>query len=259
MILLFKPGKAYRRSDHKYIAQSMRDLVKKFIKALPKWARSRLLPLLLTIRVGGLIIAALAMWGFADLAEEILEKESFAFDRAILLALKQLHTPLLDQIMLWLTFMGEPSLLTVICFIIGCLLLFYGKRSQATTLIIAALGAGGLNYLLKILFARARPQLWERTVDVRFYSFPSGHAMVSMVIYGVIGYLLATTFPKWRGLIISATAILILGIGFTRLYLGVHWPTDVIAGYAAGIVWLVACIFSLEVWQARRSVTQASE
>jgi undecaprenyl-diphosphatase len=89
-------------------------------------------------------------------------------------------------------------------------------------------------------------------IDVGQYSFPSGHAMISMVVYGAIGYLLVKQLGKWRIAIASGTLLLITSIGLSRLYLGVHWPTDVVAGYAAGIVWLMTCILSLEIWQEYR-------
>jgi undecaprenyl-diphosphatase len=108
-------------------------------------------------------------------------------------------------------------------------------------------GGIGLNYLLKQLFLRDRPQLWERILDVSNYSFPSGHAMISLVVYGFIGYWLAKKYPAWRWLTTSFTIAFILAIGFSRLYLGVHWPTDVIAGYTAGLVWLLACVLVWEV------------
>ncbi|WP_224412834.1 phosphatase PAP2 family protein [Oscillatoria salina] len=232
----------------------MRENLKKFIFSLPKWVREHLLPLLLTIRVGGLILAGFALWSFAEIAEEILERESYFFDKQILLAIAQWHNPLADRIVVGLTYLGQPTFLLIVCTVLGIGLLFNRKRSEATTLAIAAFGAAGLNLLLKDLFARDRPQLWDRIVDVNFYSFPSGHAMISMVIYGAIAYLLAINFPKWRVAIVVTAVFLILSIGFTRLYLGVHWPTDVIAGYAAGIVWLVTCILSLELFKARREV-----
>ncbi len=220
---------------------------------------ARILPLLSAIRVGGLLAAALALWGFAAIADEVLENETQKFDRAILQALLRLHTPWLDRLMQAITFVGEPSFLLVISLIVASWLLFRRRRSAATTLAIACIGAIGLNFLLKNLFARARPMLWQRSVDVSFYSFPSGHAMVSLVIYGMLSYLLATRFHRYRKSIFSVTILLIAAIGFSRLYLGVHWPTDVIAGYAAGFVWLIACIFSLEVWRQRHSVRNLSE
>lgn len=221
--------------------------------------QKQIFSLLLTIRVVGLVAAALALWVFAQLADEVLEKETQAIDTTILLAISHLHTPLLDQVMLGVTFLGQPSVLVVVTLSLGIVLLYQRRRFEATTLTIAALGAVGLNYLLKHLFARDRPVLWERIVDVRYYSFPSGHAMVSMVIYGFICYLLVTRFPRWRGWIFSSTILLIVAIGFSRLYLGVHWPTDVAAGYAAGLVWLIACILSLRLWRYFRQQRRHSQ
>ena len=237
----------------------MPKLSKQLILALPKWGRAHLLPLLLTIRAAGLLLAALALWLFSTIAEEILERESFTFDKEILLTLRKLQSPLLDQVMLGLTFLGDSFVLLMICLGLGIWLLYRGERSRATVLVIAAIGVVILNNLLKIFFGRARPILWERVVDVGQYSFPSGHAMISLVIFGMIGYLLTSKFPQWRGWIISLTIILVIGIGLSRLYLGVHWPTDILAGYAAGLVWLVACIFSLQIWEDRRVAAQASE
>lgn len=220
---------------------------------------SKIRSLISIIRLGGLAVAALAMWGFATIAQEVWEKETYAFDTSILLYLRSLHDPLRDRVMLAFTFFGEPNLLLALSVSLGIILWVRKHRSEATTIAVTGAGALGLNILLKQLFARARPQLWERTVDVRFYSFPSGHAMISMVIYGLLGYLLGSRFPKQRWWIYSLTVILVAVIGLSRLYLGVHWPTDIIAGYTAGLVWLIACIYSLEVWKQFRASSVASE
>ena len=220
---------------------------------------SKIRSLISIIRLGGLAVAALAMWGFATIAQEVWEKETYAFDTSILLYLRSLHDPLRDRVMLAFTFFGEPNLLLALSVSLGIILWVRKHRSEATTIAVTGAGALGLNILLKQLFARARPQLWERTVDVRFYSFPSGHAMISMVIYGLLGYLLGSRFPKQRWWIYSLTVILVAIIGLSRLYLGVHWPTDIIAGYTAGLVWLIACIYSLEVWKQFRASSVASE
>ena len=221
--------------------------------------RSKIRSIISIIRLAGLAVAGFGMWVFATIAEDVLEKESYAFDTSILLALRKLHTPLGDQVMLGLTFLGEPNLLLVICLSLGILLLARNHRSEAATIALAGGGAIGLNFLLKKLFARDRPLLWERVVDVRFYSFPSGHAMISMVIYGLLGYFLGSRFPKQRWFIYSLTVVLVAAIGLSRLYLGVHWPTDVIAGYTAGLVWLITCILSLEIGKEFRSFTAASQ
>lgn len=231
----------------------MHDLFKKISLLLFRSVPKYLLPVLLTIRFLGFFLAGLALWSFAEISEDILEKESFAFDQQILFTLQDWHTPLLDQIMVGVTFLGNTSVLAGLIIVTTSALIYWKKRSEATVFVIAALGASGLNVLLKDLFARDRPQLWEQIVDVQFYSFPSGHAMISLVIYSMIAYILATNFPKLRGVFLLFLIPLVLAIGFSRLYLGVHYPTDIIAGYAAGFVWLTACISSAELWQARHS------
>jgi membrane-associated phospholipid phosphatase len=221
--------------------------------------RSKLLSLLSTIRLLGLCAAAFSIWLFAEIADEVLEQETTTLDTQILLALKNLHSPLLDQIMTGITFLGEPISIISLCLLFGGILWKQGRRAEATTIAIAAGGSALLNYILKGIFSRSRPALWDRIVDVGYYSFPSGHAMVSLVMYGILGYLMATRFPKWRLAIAVLTMILVGAIGLSRLYLGVHWPTDVIAGYTAGIVWLVTCILSLQVWRIYRSAKANSQ
>jgi membrane-associated phospholipid phosphatase len=169
-------------------------------------------------------------------------------DTSILLGLQKLHTPLVDAIMKGITFLGESVVFLSICSALGINLWQNQRHREATTLGIATLGAVGLNVLFKEIFRRARPTYWDYIVNAVHYSFPSGHAMVSTAIYGCIGYILAKQFPQWRKQILSSTTVIILAVGFSRLYLGVHWPTDVLAGYAAGLLWLIFCILYLE-WQ----------
>lgn len=170
-------------------------------------------------------------------------------DEIILLAIQRIHNPLLDRIMMTITSLGGSRGLLWIGLAAGAIPLYNNRRAEATTLGITALGASSLNYLLKERFGRARPALWDRIVHVGHHSFPSGHAMMSMAVYGFIGYSLAKQFPQRRGQIFALTILLIGVIGFSRLYLGVHWPTDVVAGYAAGLMWLIICLLGLDFWK----------
>ncbi|WP_066424971.1 phosphatase PAP2 family protein [Anabaena sp. 4-3] len=176
----------------------------------------------------------------------------YALDESILLGIQTLHTPVLDIIIKGITALGEPLIFLSIGSAIGINLWYNQRRREATTLGMATVGAVGLNFLLKEIFRRARPALWDYIVNAVHYSFPSGHAMVSTAVYGCIGYILAKEFPQWRKQILASTTVVILAIGFSRLYLGVHWPTDVLAGYAAGLLWLIACILYLE-WEQKFS------
>jgi membrane-associated phospholipid phosphatase len=182
---------------------------------------------------------------------------AYNLDEPILLLIQRLHTPLRDRIMLGITFLGDPVVMLLSSLGLAISPLFYKRRWQATILGIAGAGAILLNCLMKLLFGRARPALWKHIINVGQHSFPSGHAMVSIVIYGFTGYILAKQFPEWRFRIYALTVVLIAAIGFSRLYLGVHWLTDVTAGYGAGLVWLIICILSLESQQKYRLSLQA--
>ncbi|PSB24726.1 phosphatase PAP2 family protein [Stenomitos frigidus] len=229
----------------------MHELSQRILRVWRENVGPRILPLLTTVRFIGLMIAAFALWGFYEIAEGVLEQETQSLDTRILMAIRQWHTPFLDRLMVVITNLGNPSVLLVASLLLAAFLLWRKRRAETVTLAIAAIGALGLNVVLKDLFARSRPELWQRTVDVNFYSFPSGHAMMSVVVFGIIGYLLAAHLPRWRLVIATLTVLLVCAIGFSRLYFGVHWPTDIVAGYAAGTVWLVACILSLEIWKRR--------
>jgi undecaprenyl-diphosphatase len=193
----------------------------------------------------------MAMWGFYDIVATVVEQATLSFDTDILLWIRQWHTPLLDRLMVGISILGSASILLSVSLILILLLWRYQHRSERLALMIASVGAVGLNYGLKYLFARARPELWQRIVEVNFYSFPSGHAMVSAVVYGMLAYLLTKLFPGWRGAIATGSVALVVAIGFSRLYLGVHWFTDVVAGYVIGSGWLLTCILGLRTWQQR--------
>ncbi|TBR57755.1 phosphoesterase [Westiellopsis prolifica IICB1] len=228
------------------IAWLIQEIVVDYSKQNQKLAPNKNLPILSTPPVQkqlakagselALVSGAISTLGFSTV---LLHR--FGLDEVILLTIQKVHTPLLNRIMLSITFLGDPLFLLLLCLGLGTRSAYNQRHGEATSLGIAAVGAIGLNILLKELFCRARPALWDHLVNVGHYSFPSGHAMVSMVIYGFIGYTLAKQFPQHQRLIFASTAGLISAIGLTRLYLGVHWPTDVLVGYAAGLVWLVVC------------------
>ncbi|AFY57759.1 membrane-associated phospholipid phosphatase [Rivularia sp. PCC 7116] len=227
----------------------MSDYTNKLIQGWKEQVSSRLSPLLSLLWVGGFAVAAFCVWGFFKIAEKVFAEETTEFDTAILQSIYEQHTPFLNQIMTGITFLGNGSTLIYLSCLVGIVLLVSRKFASAFTLIIVTSGGIGLNVWLKNIFARVRPALWERIVDAASYSFPSGHAMVSLVVYGFICYLLIANFRYWSSICLFLTTLLVLAIGFSRLYLGVHYPTDIIAGYAAGLVWLISCILSLEILQ----------
>lgn len=203
----------------------------------------------------GIGVTGLALGLFVAIATLLPHTETF--DTRILLAIHHLHTPILDRLMVLVTYLGEPLILFTFTLGMGGLLLWQKRRLEALTFVITISGSLGLNIWLKELFARHRPALWDQVLQVSFYSFPSGHAMVSLVFYAVLVYGLIRQFRSLRLLMPIAATGLIAAIGFSRLYIGVHWPTDVVAGYAAGLVWLAVCLILQSVLLAWRSESAA--
>jgi undecaprenyl-diphosphatase len=219
------------------------------IRFLSFWLRHvhpRLVSLITTIGIFGLASCLIILFVVAKIADEVLEKESFAFDRSLLLWIHSFANPNLDRVMLTITRLGNPSIVTTVVLVSLGILWWRHYRQEATIFASACLGAFILNTGLKMFFTKPRPQLWTRLISETSFSFPSGHALGSLVLYGIIAYLLATRYPRSSIFIYSLAVILIAAIGISRLYLGVHWPTDIIAGYGIGFLWLTICITMLK-------------
>jgi len=200
------------------------------------------------ILFAGLTAATALLLCFVKLAEGLLHDKLAQFDQAVTAFITGFITPQMTLIMKILTMLGAtPCYLLVALGIV--LYLVLGKKKSFTALMVAVnlLGAWLLNVALKNLFHRVRPEL-NRLIEVGGYSFPSGHAMISFAFYGFLAYLVMVNLPRGWGkyLLTIILALLPLGIGISRIYLGVHYPSDVVAGYAVGGFWLLSCIFILE-------------
>jgi membrane-associated phospholipid phosphatase len=216
------------------------------------WLRKvhpRIATLITTIGVVGLASSLLILFVVAKLADEVLEKEVFEFDTTLLLWIHQFSNPSLDAVMLVITRLGDPEVIIPIVGIILVILWLRHYRQEAQIFLIACIGGAILNTGLKLFFGKPRPELWPRLIAETSYSFPSGHALGSMVVYGLLAYLVTFHYPRFIPFIYIFAAVLIAVIGISRLYLGVHWPTDIIAGYGVGFLWLMICttMFKLQV------------
>ncbi|BDI34525.1 hypothetical protein CCAX7_65760 [Capsulimonas corticalis] len=167
------------------------------------------------------------------------------FDRAAIDWIHQRQAPWLTDLSLVLAGVGSTGMMIAIS-ILGVIIGARRARlrDMAWTMPIAASGAGILILTAKACFHRARPTLFVPLMHATGYSFPSGHSLFSMSVYGLLGYFAGTlTRDKTDRRLIHATTIaLIVMVGLSRVYLGVHYPTDVIAGWSAGLPWLVVCI-----------------
>jgi membrane-associated phospholipid phosphatase len=191
---------------------------------------------------------------FMYLADEIGEQARLTqVDLAVAQFFHNHGTPWAVRLFEAITFFGNPSTLGVIGLVTALVLAFHRRWSLLLGWAFALIGAGELNVILKGIFRRLRPQLPDPWVTPSGWSFPSGHAMGSFVTYGFLAYLL-TRVPRadfpWRTAV-AVLAVLVLLIGFSRIYLGAHYLSDVIGGYAVAAVWLTFCILVTDRTQRR--------
>lgn len=234
--------------------------LQKLMRALPP--RFGRLPFL--SRVGLLWAAAFVVLFsctalFAKLAAEMLEGETQALDEAVLHTINQYSSPQLDEVALEITALGDGSVLILMMLLASALLWTIPQRYAVVQLWIAVIGGTALTPLLKLAFQRPRPSVFEWRGDyvVSSLSFPSGHAMGSMLTYATLAYIITRLQPPpfLRRLTVGLAVVLIVLIGWSRMYLGVHYPSDVIAGYAVGLAWAILCAMGVEALRMRRTRT----
>lgn len=213
--------------------------------------------------LAGFLGLAGAGFAFLKLASEVMEGDTFALDRAILTSLRRAADPALPIGPAWLqgamidiTALGGVTVLTLLTVLTAGYLAAARKSAMAAFLIGATGGGAILGTLLKGLFARPRPGLVAHLVEVHTTSFPSGHAMNSAITYLTLGTLLARTeqSPRVRVYLLTVAITLTLLVGSSRVYLGVHWPSDVVAGWCVGASWAALCSLAARRLQRLRSI-----
>jgi undecaprenyl-diphosphatase len=178
------------------------------------------------------------------LAEEMLEGDTRQFDAFVRTAVHQLATPGLTRLMQVFSFLGSVAAVTTMCLVVICVSLYFRHARTAALLAITMLGVAVLDVALKLAFHRPRPVAFFDATPSS-YSFPSGHALGSFCFYGILAAILAAHVRGWGAkFCVWMAAVLLVGmIGLSRIYLGVHYPSDVMAGSCAGTVWIGAVGF----------------
>lgn len=199
----------------------------------------------------GLALGLAAVLAFAMIARLVGRGATQAADEAALRWIAARHTPLLDTVALQLTYLGATSVVAMTLLVASTLLWMGRHRWSVALLWTAVLGNAALNTALKLAFARPRPAVFPFRISgigESASSFPSGHAMSSVVVYGTLAYLVARLEPagRMRRATLAFAAMLVLLVGASRLYLGVHYPSDVLAGYVAGFAWAATCALGVE-------------
>jgi undecaprenyl-diphosphatase len=203
----------------------------------------------LAVRVAlGFGIVVFTAMGFAEVAEQLRADDRLQrFDDAFMRALR--HAVPLGAVVAFafVTRLGDPPTLVVLAVVVAGLLVWRGRPRMALAWLLALGGNALLNPLLKQVFERVRPLHDEALVAAHGFSFPSGHSSGAVVAYGMLAYVLARRLPARTHLPLAlAAATLAFAIGASRVFLQVHFPSDVLAGFCTGALWLAVCITSVE-------------
>lgn len=212
------------------------------------------------VLAAGMALGMVAGDAFLDLAEGLQEESPrlHAVDRDVHDWAVDTRTPVSTHFLTILTIVGTPAGLGVLVVIAALLLALRKRWRWGAYLLVTCVVGGLLNLQLKAFFARARPDLAEALRDAHGYSFPSGHAMGSTVVFGAFAYLAFRILTNWRprAAALAFCCSMILAICASRIYLGVHWISDVAAGIAAGLIWLAAATVAYEAFRRIRLVRE---
>jgi membrane-associated phospholipid phosphatase len=192
--------------------------------------------------------------GFLVLADNVREHDPLPGDVGILEGLHTIATPALNQFFLLVTTLGSAPFVISGISVAAATLYYLRRRQDALFLLFAAGGTSLINAILKLFFGRDRPDLWQAIVVEQSYSFPSGHAMISLSLALAVGILAWKTSHRW--LAISIGALYTVLIGLSRLYLGVHFPSDVVGGWCVSVLWILVLYHIFARYNRRRTLAE---
>lgn len=214
---------------------------------LIEFLQARLTPggyLGLHVTVGALVLIA-AAWVFGGIAQDVVSGDPLTIiDRRVEIWLNHRTTPALTSAMFAISTLGSMAFVGGVAIVVALVLAWQRNWYKLLALLLSVPLGAMLNVLLKHIFHRHRPELERPLVHLTTYSFPSGHADASTLIYGLLAIFLVQYLQswRWRTLVVLAAILLVLAIGFSRLYLGAHYLSDVLAAYAEGVAWLAICL-----------------
>lgn len=239
------------------------DAFNSTLRLLARHVQGFWMPLLAVIGAA-LLAVGLATALFVIIAEAVQGGFTQALDEHVVRWLSEHRTPLLDEAMLEITTIGSGLPIILIVIIAAVFFWLSNHKWSVYLLLLGTTGGHLLNRLLKLHFERPRPSVVEWGDQVTTYSFPSGHATSSFLVYGILAYLVARAVPT-RSLKLFTwivAGLLVVAVGISRMYLGVHYPTDVVAGFilAAGWIFVVAAVMNaVRFFAVRRPETRREE
>jgi membrane-associated phospholipid phosphatase len=200
------------------------------------------------VGLGTLLLAALAGAFFLEIAERI-QEETPEIDRLTYEWFRGSRRDAVTPFFVTFTIIGKPGVLGILVLIVSLALLPRRRYGWIAYLALVSIGGGIVGAALKAYFSRARPDLGEAIMEAAGYAFPSGHALGSTIVFGSLAYVAVRAFRTWtaRSAALALAATSVAAVCLSRLYLGVHWLSDIAGGVSAGIVWLTATTAAYEV------------
>jgi undecaprenyl-diphosphatase len=208
----------------------------------------------------GLLVCLSALWLFSAITEGVVNEPITRVDSALVTTIRAHATPTGDAAFSFISRIGSPAALAVIAVVVGIWLIWRGHRYVLTGWIAAFAGGAVVTHVLKIVIRRPRPPGAEAFLHESTFGFPSGHALNSVVAYGMLAYvlpILVARSRRTRMAVVATAALLVLAIGVSRMYLGVHYLSDVLAGYAVGVLYLTVCISGVETARRRAAMPRS--
>ncbi|MDF1739125.1 MAG: phosphatase PAP2 family protein [Verrucomicrobiales bacterium] len=233
-----------------------------FSYAITKLSNARNWPLGFLVSIG---LLGGCFWAVAELTDEVLEGETQSFDERVLMSMRSsgdlsdpVGPPALEEVGRDLTALGGVTILTLLIVAVSSYLVLT-RRLRTAILVVVATGSGiVVSSLLKIGFDRPRPDLVAHHSHVATSSFPSGHSMMAAICYLTLAALLASVEKSRRVklFLLSTAVFLTMLVGLSRVYMGVHWPTDVVAGWLMGAIWAIGSLLVADLLQKRGQIEE---
>jgi membrane-associated phospholipid phosphatase len=208
-------------------------------KAPKQKRRHRFLPYAIGT-TGGVVLATIAFWFFKEQADHVVEGRADQYDDLIMETVHRIDNPAMHHVMEAITQLGSHAAISTAAGLTAIAMLRRGNKQDAWTVIVSTGGAMAINTILKNVFQRQRPQELARRIKLpKSHSFPSGHSLLSAATYPIVTHhLVQHRSVATQAFVHTLAGATILSVGFSRVYFGVHFPSDVFGGFAVGLGWL---------------------